>query len=396
MERSGQCTLPERPREPWRSERIFKQSSRQLQERKEFVQYGQFTGRGRKEALADVHWLLERHGALGAWLWDPFLNAEDVLQTLFFNPHKDSDLRALSNGKTFETPDDDEEDNVSDGAPSTAVAQDVPAVDGSIAWKKEQSDMVLDADAPLFALQVESVIFKFISLSWLERSKDIYPEDNSLGVHEQLLLQVAKTPHWKGWLHATYEYPDAGSVESRVLAEALTKLAEPHWRDFIFALALSTSQGSAEAVADILTHVVNKLGSVKTQSIWSEAFERWNAWDYGRGEGDFYLSSPQVCAFDFPVAMYYAHMPAAERDALERDLQNAIVLVEQQWFTSELNLCSERNRLASRLRLVRHGSALAAGGEEALPPPVQPDSEYAEVRYRYYDINATLARVIGR
>lgn len=133
---------PERPREPWRSERIFKLSSRQLQERKEFVQYGQFTGRGRKEALADVHWLLEKHGALGAWLWDPFLNAEDVLQTLFFCPHRDSDLRALSNGKTFESPDDEEDDA---SALSPVVAQAAPAVDGSIAWKKEQSE-ILDAN----------------------------------------------------------------------------------------------------------------------------------------------------------------------------------------------------------------------------------------------------------
>lgn len=256
--------------------------------------------------------------------------------------------------------------------------------------------MVLDANAPLFALQVESVTFKFISLSWLERLKGTYPEVDPLGILEQILLQVAKTPHWKGWLHATYEYPDVGSGESRALAEALTKLAEPQWRDFIFALALPTLRGSVQAVADILTHVADKLGSVKTQSIWSEAFKRWNAWNYGKGEIHFYLSSPQVCAFDFPVAMYYAHMPSAERDALERELQNAIVHIEQQWFTSESELCSERNRLASRLRLVRHGSALAAGGKDALPPPVQPDSEYAEVRYRYHDVNAALVRTIGR
>lgn len=137
---------PERPREPWRSERIFKMSSRQLQERKEFVQYGHFTGLGRKEALADVHWLVEKYGALGAWLWDPFLNAEDVLQTLFFSPHRDSDLRALSNGKTFESPDSEEEDNA--GAPlpaGTQVTAALAAVDGSIAWKKEQRE-VLDAN----------------------------------------------------------------------------------------------------------------------------------------------------------------------------------------------------------------------------------------------------------
>jgi hypothetical protein len=137
---------PERPREPWRSERIFKLSSRQLQERKEFVQYGQFTGRGRKEAMADIHWLLEKHGALGAWLWDPFLDAKDVLQTLFFSPHRDSDLRALSNGKTFESPDDDEEDDSGQsagaGVPAPGGGQTEPAIDGSIAWKKEQHEVL--------------------------------------------------------------------------------------------------------------------------------------------------------------------------------------------------------------------------------------------------------------
>lgn len=256
--------------------------------------------------------------------------------------------------------------------------------------------MVLGEDAMLFALQVESVTFKFISLAWLGKLKGTSPEVNLLEVLEQLLLQVAQTPHWKGWLSAIYEHPVAGSLESRALAEALTKLAEPQWKEFISALSLSTSPGSAQAIADILTCVGVKLDSVRVQSIWSDAFERWNAWDYGRGEGRFFLSSPQVCAFDFPVAMYYAHMSAAERDSLERDLENAIIHIEQRWFTSESELCTERNRLASRLRLVRHGGALASGEENALPPPVQPDTEYAEIRYRYHDVNATLTRTRGR
>lgn len=138
---------PERPREPWRSERIFKLSSRQLQERKEFVQYGRFTGRSRKEALADIRWLLEMHGAMGAWLWDPFLNAEDVLQTLFFSPHRNSDLRALSNGNSVESPGEEEDDGVQTtvvSEPSGGEAQAAPAIDSSIAWKNEQRE-VLDA-----------------------------------------------------------------------------------------------------------------------------------------------------------------------------------------------------------------------------------------------------------
>lgn len=137
-------STPERPREPWRSERIFKQSSRQLQTRLEFVQYGQFTGRGREQALADIRALLTQHGAYGAWLWDPFLNAEDVLRTLFYSPHKDSDLRALSNGKTYDSPDDEEKEDDTEkattatGLTSPGNAQGVSPTDSSFAWMKAQ------------------------------------------------------------------------------------------------------------------------------------------------------------------------------------------------------------------------------------------------------------------
>lgn len=249
---------------------------------------------------------------------------------------------------------------------------------------------VLDANAPLFALQVEKVPFKFISLLWLEHMKQIYPEIDVSSVLEQLLLQVARTPHWKGWLEANYAYPTAGSEHSRALAEALTQLEEPHWKEFISALPLSTLGDSAKAVSDILTHVARKLGSAKVQPIWLMAFERWNVWDYGRFEMHPFLSSPQICTLDFPVAMYYSNMLPAERNALERELQNAIYHIEQRWFSSESELCTERNRLASRLRLVRHGSALAAGDTCALPAPVQADNEYAAVRYRYHDVNSLL------
>lgn len=159
-------SLPEQPREPWRSERILKLSARQLLERKEFVQYGQFTGRGREDALDDIHFLIEKHGALGAWLWDPFLKSDDVLQTLFFSPHKGADLRALSNGNRIESSEDDEEDDAiaqtfasapGTGAPSrerrgscltrwfgrTSAA--TAPVDTSAIWLKEQRE-VLEAN----------------------------------------------------------------------------------------------------------------------------------------------------------------------------------------------------------------------------------------------------------
>ncbi|WP_454907618.1 VPA1262 family N-terminal domain-containing protein [Variovorax gossypii] len=84
------------PREPWRENRIFRDSLKSLRERKEFIQYGGNSGAGAHDALTDIHALLRMHGETGAWLWDPYLDARDVITTLFYCPHKGSDLRALT------------------------------------------------------------------------------------------------------------------------------------------------------------------------------------------------------------------------------------------------------------------------------------------------------------
>jgi hypothetical protein len=127
-------STPEAPREPWVSQRIFGESIASLKARKEFVQYGldeikeqeaanpqameadaaenedienedttpkvmsRKLGR-RMAALEDLRWLMEKHGGEGVWLWDPFLNADDVLRTLFFCRHNGVPLRALTAGK---------------------------------------------------------------------------------------------------------------------------------------------------------------------------------------------------------------------------------------------------------------------------------------------------------
>ncbi|RYZ92506.1 MAG: hypothetical protein EOP06_04095, partial [Proteobacteria bacterium] len=123
------------PREPWVSQRVFSESVLLLKARKEFVQYGidelevqettklETTSNSnavdedvetenttpeaqsrklmrRMVALEDLHWLMEQHGEEGVWLWDPFLNADDVLRTLFFCRYNNVALRALTAGKT--------------------------------------------------------------------------------------------------------------------------------------------------------------------------------------------------------------------------------------------------------------------------------------------------------
>jgi hypothetical protein len=121
------------PKAMWIEQRVFGESVVSLKERKEFVQYGlevpppmaaastkeggtngvdadadpddslpeaiSQTEARRSAALADLHWLMRRHGAEGVWLWDPFLTADDIMRTLFYCPHRGVPLRALSAGK---------------------------------------------------------------------------------------------------------------------------------------------------------------------------------------------------------------------------------------------------------------------------------------------------------
>lgn len=86
----------------WEGRRIYRDSAARLAADREFVPYGgaqETAAEGRARALADIRWLVERHGGNGAWLWDPYLSAEDLLKTLVRCRHHGAMLRALTAGK---------------------------------------------------------------------------------------------------------------------------------------------------------------------------------------------------------------------------------------------------------------------------------------------------------
>jgi hypothetical protein len=92
--------------------RLYQGEMDQLRARLELVQYRPDSSKGadlrHEEALGDLRNLISRYGQNAVWLWDPFLTSVDVLKTLFFNPHADSQMRALS-GATAVNDDDLEE-----------------------------------------------------------------------------------------------------------------------------------------------------------------------------------------------------------------------------------------------------------------------------------------------
>lgn len=86
----------------WTKMRLYKEQADQLKKERRFIQYMPNTGSPdarHLEALADLRFLINRHGEKAVWLWDPYLTTTAVMETLFYCPHSGSDLRALTSSK---------------------------------------------------------------------------------------------------------------------------------------------------------------------------------------------------------------------------------------------------------------------------------------------------------
>lgn len=94
--------LPPNPAGEWTNRRMYREETDRLAAELRFLQYRPEPGGHHamhETALGHIRQLIRLHGEQGAWLWDPYLSAEDVLSTLFHCPFSGADLRALSAGR---------------------------------------------------------------------------------------------------------------------------------------------------------------------------------------------------------------------------------------------------------------------------------------------------------
>jgi hypothetical protein len=83
--------------------RLYIEDTARLAAERRFVQYKPEDGNKVKErarGLDDLRRLIDTHGRTGCWLWDPYLAADDILETLFHCQYAGADLRALSAART--------------------------------------------------------------------------------------------------------------------------------------------------------------------------------------------------------------------------------------------------------------------------------------------------------
>jgi hypothetical protein len=77
----------------WIRNRVYEQERQQLEKSKSFIQY--FSNEQNK-ALNDIRTLISQNGQNGVYLWDPYLSAVDIKQTLYYSPFSNVILRAIT------------------------------------------------------------------------------------------------------------------------------------------------------------------------------------------------------------------------------------------------------------------------------------------------------------
>jgi hypothetical protein len=86
--------------------RLYKSEKEQLIETRKFVQYKPNPKEPNKsigaEALNHIRDLIRQYGENSIWLWDPYLTADDVINTLLYCPFYGADLKAITALKKHE------------------------------------------------------------------------------------------------------------------------------------------------------------------------------------------------------------------------------------------------------------------------------------------------------
>lgn len=82
-----------KPFDDWIRDRKYEQELKELEKNKVFVQY---FGNEEEKALNDVKELINQYGEKGVYLWDPYLSAKDIKNTLYYSKAICVPLKAIS------------------------------------------------------------------------------------------------------------------------------------------------------------------------------------------------------------------------------------------------------------------------------------------------------------
>lgn len=93
--------IPRKNESEWKDytrRRQYQMNLEKLENQMKFIQYGSHGKNDQEKAMLDIRKLIERFEDSKIYLWDPYLSAEDILNTLYFTRHYNTELRAITSG----------------------------------------------------------------------------------------------------------------------------------------------------------------------------------------------------------------------------------------------------------------------------------------------------------
>lgn len=238
---------------------------------------------------------------------------------------------------------------------------------------------------------VDDATFKFLcALAIADEPQASVPS----GVPEllrDLTLQAATSVCWVPWLRVFYSQPNGDTISALALALASPHLEISHWFALVEALSLKLGLLEAQTVASALLPCLEGIDEGCAKSLCALAFQRWDRWNYGANGQSIPLLSPAASSADVLVVKHCAWEPPGVIAAHIEKLQAEIDCIDMYWAASEDDLVSRRNRLLSRLRLLKHAQKIVLGEtDESLPPPLTHNGSYSKVRYKFIDVDSVM------
>ncbi|MDE0119473.1 MAG: VPA1262 family N-terminal domain-containing protein [Bdellovibrionales bacterium] len=88
----------------WSKRRVFEEETHTLEKTLQFKQYGLGDEESRSTAIKDIRQIINEHAkkSKSVYLWDPYLDAKGLKNTLFFIETTNVECRAISSSKTFQ------------------------------------------------------------------------------------------------------------------------------------------------------------------------------------------------------------------------------------------------------------------------------------------------------
>lgn len=237
------------------------------------------------------------------------------------------------------------------------------------------------------ALTTKNWMFKFWafykSAKFDAEGKCSYPLD-----WEVLLTQAAGKPEeWARWLAVLNEYPSRYPQIQPALGSALAGASDEALDAYVASISNASDFGRTH-LANALSVFRAKASLPVRQRLWTAAFKRWEAWNFGCNEESRSLFSVARSSFDYPVMGYLIEcLSDSQRADMAAELQIRAAAIERDWHSDVTPAISERFKLISTYQLLAHAEAVLANmpewlaGDRLYKPAWEDGTAYRSLKY---------------